>query len=36
MADRIEAIGGTFDVVPGPGHGTRVLGRIPVGEVASA
>ena len=30
MSDRIEAMGGTFEVMSAPGEGTKVLGRIPV------
>jgi signal transduction histidine kinase len=30
MADRLEALGGTFEVRSGPGEGTTVSGRIPV------
>jgi signal transduction histidine kinase len=30
MADRIDAAGGTFDLVSKPGRGTRVSGSIPV------
>jgi signal transduction histidine kinase len=29
MADRLAALGGTFDVRTAPGEGTTVLGRIP-------
>ena len=32
MADRLEAIGGTLEVVSAPGRGTTVGGRVPVGE----
>jgi signal transduction histidine kinase len=31
MADRLDAIGGSFDVVSAPGSGTTVTGRVPVG-----
>jgi signal transduction histidine kinase len=31
MADRLDAIGGSFDVVSAPGAGTTVTGRVPVG-----
>jgi signal transduction histidine kinase len=30
MADRVEALGGSLDVVSAPGRGTTVTGRIPV------
>ncbi|HEY7668531.1 MAG TPA: histidine kinase [Actinomycetota bacterium] len=30
MSDRLAAIGGTFDVKSRPGHGTNVVGRIPL------
>ena len=30
MRDRIAAVGGTLAVVSSPGHGTRVVGRIPL------
>jgi len=31
MADRVEAVGGTVEVISTPGRGTTVAGRIPVG-----
>jgi signal transduction histidine kinase len=34
MADRLDAIGGAFDVVSAPGAGTTVTGRVPVGGSA--
>ncbi len=34
MTDRLEAIGGSLEIASAPGDGTRVLGRIPVGEAA--
>ena len=34
MADRLDAIGGTFDVTSAPGAGTTVTGRVPVGGSA--
>ncbi len=30
MSDRLAALGGTFDVKSQPGHGTNVVGRIPL------
>jgi signal transduction histidine kinase len=30
MSDRLAALGGTFDVKSRPGHGTNVVGRIPL------
>jgi signal transduction histidine kinase len=30
MADRVEALGGDFEIESAPGHGTTVTGRIPV------
>jgi signal transduction histidine kinase len=30
MADRLDAIGGTFDVASSPGSGTTVTGRVPI------
>jgi signal transduction histidine kinase len=30
MRDRLEAIGGRLSIVSSPGHGTRVLGRVPL------
>ena len=30
MADRLDAIGGSIDVVSAPGEGTRVIGRLPL------
>jgi signal transduction histidine kinase len=30
MSDRLEAGGGTLDIRSQPGHGTTVIGRIPV------
>jgi signal transduction histidine kinase len=35
MADRLDAIGGTFDVTSAPGTGTTVTGRVPVDEGAT-
>ena len=35
MTDRVDAIGGSLDIRSGPGGGTTVEGRIPVGEGAS-
>ncbi len=34
MADRLDAIGGAFDVESAPGAGTTVTGRVPVGGAA--
>ncbi|HJS25795.1 MAG TPA: ATP-binding protein, partial [Actinomycetota bacterium] len=31
MADRVEAVGGTFELESAPGRGTRIAGRVPVG-----
>ena len=31
MADRLDAIGGAFEIRSAPGEGTTVLGRVPVG-----
>ena len=30
MRDRLEAVGGRFTIDTTPGHGTRVLGRVPL------
>jgi signal transduction histidine kinase len=30
MSDRLAALGGTFDVKSRPGHGTNVVGQIPL------
>jgi signal transduction histidine kinase len=30
IADRMDALGGTFEVVSAAGAGTRVLGRVPI------
>ena len=35
MADRLEAIGGELTIDSAPGHGTQVIGRIPVEEPRS-
>jgi signal transduction histidine kinase len=35
MADRLDAIGGTFDVTSAPGTGTTVTGRVPIDGGAS-
>jgi signal transduction histidine kinase len=35
MADRLDALNGVLDVSTSPGHGTRIVGRIPVREVAA-
>jgi len=35
MADRLDALNGAFEVAASPGHGTRVMGRIPVRQVAA-
>jgi signal transduction histidine kinase len=32
MADRVGAVGGTFSVTAGPGKGTKVAARLPVGD----
>jgi len=32
MADRVGAIGGTVGVDSSPGHGTRITGRVPLGD----
>jgi signal transduction histidine kinase len=31
MADRIGALGGELRIDSGPGHGTTIVGRVPVG-----
>ena len=36
MADRLAALGGTFDVRSAPGEGTTVSGRIPAAVVSDA
>ncbi len=36
MTDRLDAIGGSLQITSAPGDGTRVLGRIPIREVATA
>ncbi|HEX6331582.1 MAG TPA: ATP-binding protein, partial [Actinomycetota bacterium] len=36
MSDRLEAIGGSLEIASAPGEGTRVRGRIPVGEAETA
>jgi signal transduction histidine kinase len=36
MADRIDALGGRFEIVSRPNQGTTVRGRIPIQRVASA
>jgi signal transduction histidine kinase len=36
MADRLDALGGRFEIVSAPGEGTTVTGRIPVQRVAAA
>jgi signal transduction histidine kinase len=35
MTDRLEAIGGELTIESAPGHGTRVLGRIPIDASSS-
>jgi signal transduction histidine kinase len=35
MADRLDALNGAFEMAASPGHGTRVLGRIPVRQVVA-
>jgi signal transduction histidine kinase len=35
MTDRLQAIGGELTIESAPGHGTRVLGRIPIDETSS-
>ena len=35
MADRLEAAGGSLEIQSWPGEGTRVSGRVPVGERAA-
>jgi signal transduction histidine kinase len=35
MADRLEAMDGSLLVDSSPGHGTRVLGRIPASELVT-
>jgi signal transduction histidine kinase len=32
LADRVEALGGTLHVDSPPGHGTRLVAEIPVGD----
>ena len=34
LADRVEALGGTFEVESRPGGGTRVIAELPLGRVA--
>jgi signal transduction histidine kinase len=34
MRDRIEALGGAFELISAPGHGTSIRARIPAGEAA--
>jgi signal transduction histidine kinase len=29
IADRLETLGGTIDIISAPGHGTRLTGRVP-------
>jgi signal transduction histidine kinase len=36
MADRLDALGGSIDVRSTPGHGTSVIGRIPIGSPGPA
>ncbi|MGH2526280.1 MAG: sensor histidine kinase, partial [Actinomycetota bacterium] len=36
MSDRVEAIGGSLDIKSGPGGGTTVEGRVPVGDRGSS
>jgi signal transduction histidine kinase len=36
MADRVDAIGGSLDIKSGPGGGTTVEGRVPVGNRGSS
>jgi signal transduction histidine kinase len=35
MADRLEAVDGSLEIVSAPGAGTRMTGRIPVGADAA-
>jgi signal transduction histidine kinase len=30
MADRLDAIGGSIEILSAPGQGTRVVGRLPI------
>ncbi len=32
MADRLEAVGGALELTSAPGHGTTIVGRVPVGR----
>jgi signal transduction histidine kinase len=34
LADRLEALGGTLAVTSGPGSGTTVTARLPLGEAS--
>jgi signal transduction histidine kinase len=36
MTDRVDAIGGSLDIKSGPGRGTTVEGRVPVGDRGSS
>jgi hypothetical protein len=36
MTDRVDAIGGSLDIKSGPGGGTTVEGRVPVGDRGSS
>jgi signal transduction histidine kinase len=35
LADRVEAFGGTLQVESAPGHGTRLVAEIPLGDQAT-
>jgi signal transduction histidine kinase len=36
MADRLSALGGTLEITPAPGRGTRVTGRVTALATGSA